>query len=102
MTTLLDLSLNFENLQDEIFECVDKVIIVSYVNLISIKLAQGSKGLLKRNNIVDIRLVLNLFSLDEFKKLDTYNNLDKVIDDAGIQLIATVQKYKFSTMQILS
>ena len=48
------------------------------------------RDILIDSGINDIRLVINRFSNHYFRKSDLYEDLDTVIDESGIQLIAIV------------
>lgn len=68
----------------------DRAIVVTDTNPISLKDSRKVRDILIESGVEDIRLVINRFSDHYFKKSDLYEDLDAVIDESGIQLIAVI------------
>ncbi len=68
----------------------DRAIIVANTNPVSLMDSRKVRDILIDSGINDIRLVINRFSNHYFRKSDLYEDLDTVIDESGIQLIAIV------------
>lgn len=68
----------------------NRAIVVANTNPISLKDSRKVRDILLDSGIEDIRLVINRFSNRYFKKSDLYEDLDAVIDESGIQLIAVI------------
>ena len=65
-------------------------LVVTNAEPTSIRGAVNIRRKLEKNNIKDIRLVINRFDRKAFEKMGCYYDLDEVIDAAGIRLIALV------------
>ena len=68
----------------------DRAIVVVNAEPISMRGCKNIKQKLDTLKISDIRLVINRFDRDRFFKLGIYQDLDAVIDEAGIRLIALI------------
>ncbi len=68
----------------------DRAVVVANTNPVSLEDSRKVRDILIDLGIEDIRLVINRFSNKYFKKSDLYEDLDSVIDESGIQLIAII------------
>ena len=68
----------------------DRAVVVANTNPVSLTDSRKVKDILIELGIEDIRLVINRFSNKYFRKSDLYEDLDSVIDESGIQLIAVI------------
>ena len=70
--------------------CADRALVVANTNPLSLADSRKVRDILIELGVEDIRLVINRFSNKYFKKSDLYEDLDSVIDESGIQLIAVI------------
>lgn len=70
----------------------DLCLVVANPEPTSIRGCVNVRKLLSAAGKKDIRLVINRFSRSTFKELHFYEDLDRVIDEAGIQLIAIISE----------
>lgn len=70
--------------------CSDNALLVANPNPISVANVRKARDILSNNNVNEIRLVINRFDKKLFQKYQVYNDLDQVIDNAGVRLIAIV------------
>lgn len=68
----------------------DRALVVINAEPISIRGCRNICQRLRELDITDCRLVINRFDRDRFRKMGLYNDLDEVIDEAGIRLIALI------------
>lgn len=68
----------------------DRALVVINTEPISIRGCKNIKQRLDELNINDQRLVINRFDADRFYKMDLYEDLDEVIDEAGMRLIGLI------------
>lgn len=68
----------------------DRALIVINTEPISIRGCRSIKQRLDAMGITDQRLVINRFEKDRFVKLGLYEDLDAVIDEAGVRLIGLI------------
>lgn len=68
----------------------DRALVVVNAEPISIRGCRNICRELKELGITDCRLVINRFDKERFRKMGLYQNLDEVIDEAGIRLIALI------------
>lgn len=68
----------------------DRAVVVANTNPVSLTDSRKVRDILIELGIEDIRLVINRFSNKYFRKSDLYEDLDSVIDESGIQLIAVI------------
>lgn len=68
----------------------ERALVVSTADPICLKNTDRTRILLDKAGINNQRLVINRFSTQDFRKQNYYNNLDSVIDNAGIRLIAVI------------
>ncbi len=77
----------------------DRAIVVVNTEPTSIRGAQNIKNRLLDLKITDIRLVINRFDKDRFIQTDIYKDLDEIIDESGIRLIALIpEDIKITTL----
>ena len=67
-----------------------RALVVVNPDPIGVRCAKPVRDLLKNEGISDIRLIINRFDADAFLEYEYYPDLDAVIDDAGIRLIAVI------------
>lgn len=67
-----------------------RALIVTNAEPISLRGAVKVKSKLKQQGVENIRLVINRFDRRQFEQLDCYEDLDEVIDIAGVRLAALV------------
>lgn len=82
--------------------CIDNVLVVSDLNPISLRAAHHTKFIIKKCGLSNIRLVINNFSHKSLEHLPHYNNLDDIIDDTSIQLIAVIPKDDITILNIIN
>lgn len=68
----------------------DRALVVINTEPISIRGCKNIKARLDELKITDQRLVINRFDKERFFKMDLYEDLDAVIDEAGIRLIGLI------------
>ncbi len=68
----------------------DRALVVINAEPISIRGCRNICHRLRALNISDCRLVINRFDRDRFWKMGLYQDLDEVIDEAGVRLIALI------------
>lgn len=68
----------------------DSAIVVAHAEPLSLRCSAKTRTMLNEYNITDIRLVINRFSKSAFRKLKVYDDLDDVVDAAGIRLLGIV------------
>ncbi len=67
-----------------------RALVVASADPMSIRAAQSANALLKEMKIEQTRLIINRLSIEFFREMGTYEDLDAVIDSAGIRLIGVV------------
>lgn len=68
----------------------DRALVVVNTEPISLRGCRNISRLLDELGIADRRLVINRFDRERFYKMDLYPDLDAVIDEAGMRLIALI------------
>lgn len=68
----------------------DRALVVCSPDPVSVRSAGTAVGLLEKLKIRDMRLVINRFNGDFFRKTGAYRDLDEVIDGSGIRLMGLV------------
>ena len=68
----------------------DTALVVVNTEPISIRGAKNIRRILDELGVADCRLVINRFDRERFYKMDLYKDLDEVIDEAGMRLIALI------------
>ncbi|MCH5303879.1 MAG: AAA family ATPase [Ruminococcus sp.] len=67
-----------------------RALIVTNAEPTSVRGAIKIRNRLSRLEIDDIRLVINRFNREQFEQLDSFEDLDEIIDDIAVRLIALV------------
>ena len=68
----------------------DRALVVVNAEPISIRGCRNITCRLRELNITDSRLIINRFDRERFFKMGLYNDLDDVIDEAGLRLIGLI------------
>lgn len=68
----------------------DTALVVINAEPISIRGCQNIRKRLETMSVKDVRLVINRFEKERFCKMGLYEDLDEVIDEAGLRLIALI------------
>jgi septum site-determining protein MinD len=68
----------------------DRALVVTTLDPVCLRDSDKVRGLLNRQGVAELRLVINRFNYNAFKKLNYFKDLDSVIDSAGIRLIAVI------------
>ena len=82
--------------------CIDNVLVVSDLNPISLRAARHTKSIIKKYGSSNIRLVINNFCYKTLEHLSLYNDLDDIIDDTSIQLIAIIPQDDITVLNIIN
>lgn len=80
--------------------CADNAILVATPNPISVANVKKASCILAENGVEELRLVINRFDKKLFKKVNIYNDLDQVIDKAGVRLIAIIPEDRYSALSL--
>ena len=70
----------------------DTALVVVNAEPISIRGCQNIRKRLEPMNISDVRLIINRFDRERFIKMGLYEDLDEVIDEAGLRLIGLISE----------
>ncbi len=70
--------------------CASRALLVSNPNPISLMDIQKVRSLLTNQEIEQMRLVINRFDQKTFQRTRLYDDLDQVIDETGVQLLAVI------------
>lgn len=68
----------------------DRALVVINTEPISIRGCKNIGSRLRELNITDTRLIINRFDKDRFYRMGLYQDLDEVIDEAGMRLIGLI------------
>ncbi|MFQ9441111.1 MAG: septum site-determining protein MinD, partial [Acutalibacteraceae bacterium] len=68
----------------------DRALVISTPDPICIRDSDKVRQLLEERGIRQQRLVINRFSFESFRKMQHYQDIDTIIDETGIRLIAVL------------